>query len=189
MEQQNTISNAWHDKTWLVIILCLMFFPVGLYALWKNSSISKGWKIGVTVFITVILIANIAAKTDKSETTKNSEINKNSNSKTLQTKEKQWTTVYTFKGNGMKKSQVFELTDGHARLKYSYKAPGDIGSGFFSVYVVDESEDIMKTGGIPEVMTQAENEESESAIQKGSGRYYLDVNASGNWVVTVQELK
>ncbi len=106
-----------------------------------------------------------------------------------QPREKQWTNVYTFKGNGMKKSPVFQLTGGEARLKYSYKAPGGIGMGMFSVYVVDEGNDIMKTGGFPEVMTQAENEESESTIQKGEGRYYLNVSASGNWVVTVEEMK
>ncbi len=61
--------------------------------------------------------------------------------------------------------------------------------GIFSVYVVDEGDDITKTGGIPEVMTQAENEESESALQKKSGRYYLRVNASGDWVVTIEEFK
>lgn len=105
------------------------------------------------------------------------------------TEEKAWTKVYSFSGNGMKKSPAFELTGNEARLTYSYKAPGGIGMGMFSVYVVDEGEDIMKTGGIPEIMTQAENEESESTIQKSAGKYYLNVNASGNWTVTVEELK
>ncbi len=103
--------------------------------------------------------------------------------------EKQWTTVYTFEGNGMKKSSTFELTGGEARLKYSYKSEGGIGMGMFSVYVVDEGKDIMKTGGFPEVMIQSENEESESTIQKNAGRYYLNVNAVGNWKITVEELK
>lgn len=64
MEQQNTNSKAWYEKTWLVILLCIIFFPVGLYALWKNSSIGKGWKIGVTVIIALIVIANIGDKTE-----------------------------------------------------------------------------------------------------------------------------
>lgn len=64
----NSNSNAWYEKTWLIIILCLLFFPVGLYALWKNSSISKGWKIGVTVIIALIVIANLGDK-DKASTT------------------------------------------------------------------------------------------------------------------------
>ena len=74
-----TKQSKWYDKTWLVFILCIIFFPVGLYALWKNSSISKGWKIGVTIVIALILIAQIGKdeKTssniaDKSTTTSNS---------------------------------------------------------------------------------------------------------------------
>ena len=74
-----TKQSKWYDKTWLVIILCIIFFPVGLYALWKNSSISKGWKIGVTIVIALIVIAQIgkdektsSATADKSVTTENS---------------------------------------------------------------------------------------------------------------------
>ena len=52
-------SSRWYEKTWLTIILCIIFFPVGLYALWKNSSISKGWKIGITVIISLIVLSNL----------------------------------------------------------------------------------------------------------------------------------
>jgi|GEM_PF-1148037 len=60
-------SNAWYEKTWLIIILCIIIFPVGLYALWKNSSISKGWKIIVTVIISLIVLTNLGSK-DKTST-------------------------------------------------------------------------------------------------------------------------
>lgn len=109
--------------------------------------------------------------------------------KNLAEERTKWTEVYTFKGNGMKKSPVFELTGGVARLKYKYKGQGGIGMGMLAVYVVDEGQDIMKVGGFPEIMTQAESEESESTIQKGSGRYYLNVNAVGSWTVIVEEKK
>lgn len=67
MENNISNSNAWYEKTWLVVILCIIFFPIGLYALWKNSSISKGWKIGVTVFFGLIVIANLANKEETQE--------------------------------------------------------------------------------------------------------------------------
>ncbi len=58
-------SNSWYEKKWLVVVLCIVFFPIGLFALWKNSSISKGWKIGVTIFFSLIVILNMGG--NKSE--------------------------------------------------------------------------------------------------------------------------
>jgi hypothetical protein len=91
-----------------------------------------------------------------------------------------------FSGNGTKKSSVFELHGNHARLRYKYKSE-DAGMGLFSVYIIPDGDDIMVSGGIPEVMSSADHEESESAIQKSSGKYYLDVNATGKWSIVVEE--
>ncbi len=52
-------KDIWYEKTWLVVMLCLFFFPVGLYALWKNSLIATGWKIAVSIFIAVVIFANL----------------------------------------------------------------------------------------------------------------------------------
>jgi hypothetical protein len=73
MEQNNNNSNAWYEKTWLVILLCVIFFPVGLYALWKNSTIGKGWKIGVTAIIALIVIANLGDSDDKTTSASSSD--------------------------------------------------------------------------------------------------------------------
>jgi hypothetical protein len=186
LQEQEKINTAWYEKKWMVVLWCILFFPVGLYALWKNSSISKGWKVGVTILFALIIIANIGGKKESEATSSSSS---SSPKKTEPSSAKQWTEVFRFKGNGMKKSSSFELTGAEARLKYAYKAPSGLGMGVFSAYVVKQGVDIMKTGGVPEVMTQAENENSESAIQKSAGRYYLDINASGNWDVSVEELK
>jgi hypothetical protein len=53
----------------LVILLCIVFFPVGLYALWKNQSISKGWKIGITIVIALIVLAQLDEDTKNSSST------------------------------------------------------------------------------------------------------------------------
>ena len=103
------------------------------------------------------------------------------------TKPKEWVEVYKFSGNGMKKSPSFELTGGEAKLKYSYQ--GEEGIGMFAAYVVDDGEDIMKVGGIPEIMTSSPKEVSESSIQKGAGKYYLNINAVGYWTVIIEELR
>lgn len=152
----------------------------------QNSKTEKPWyKKTWVIVIGVIIALGVIGNLSKKNNSDISSLNAESESK----KEKKWTEVYTFSGNGMKKSPAFELGGGDAKLVYKYNAPGGLGMGMFAAYVVNEGEDIMQTGGIPEVMTQAENEESESAIQKGSGRYYINVNASGTWAVSVLEYK
>lgn len=89
----------------------------------------------------------------------------------------------------MKKSPVFELTGASARLKYDYSSQNNLGTGAFAVYIVDEGHETMKEGGIPEIMTSAESETSESALHKKKGRYYLEISAVGKWTVTVEEYK
>jgi hypothetical protein len=48
-------KTHWYDKTWLVVILCIVFFPVGLYGLWKSSKIGIIWKVIVSVLFAVVL--------------------------------------------------------------------------------------------------------------------------------------
>ncbi len=55
---QPSTTNAWYEKNWLVIFLCIVFFPVGLYALWKNTTIANIWKFAITSLIAIIIIAN-----------------------------------------------------------------------------------------------------------------------------------
>lgn len=57
---QNSNPNAWYEKTWLVLILCVLFFPIGLYGLWKNSSVAKGGKIAITVLIVIVVFASLS---------------------------------------------------------------------------------------------------------------------------------
>jgi hypothetical protein len=49
----------WYDKTWLVIVLWLIVFPVGLYGLWKSDVHSQGLKIGLTVVTVIVLIIDV----------------------------------------------------------------------------------------------------------------------------------
>lgn len=65
MENQsfsNQNNNEWYQKGWLVHLLLVFFFPVGLYALWKNSKLPKWWKITATIIIAVIFISVIVNK-------------------------------------------------------------------------------------------------------------------------------
>lgn len=61
-------SKKWYDNKGIVALLCVLFFPVGLYALWKSRTISKGWKVGVTIVIGIFVVAALGEE-DLSETT------------------------------------------------------------------------------------------------------------------------
>ena len=70
--ENSTTKSKWYDKNWLVYVLCIVFFPVGFYGLYKNSSISQGWKVGITITISLIVIAQLCNKERGSSTTSNS---------------------------------------------------------------------------------------------------------------------
>jgi hypothetical protein len=59
-------TQQWYDKIWLVILLCILFFPVGIYALWKNKSISKGWKIIVSIIVISLIIISGFSESEES---------------------------------------------------------------------------------------------------------------------------
>lgn len=83
----NTVptQNKWYNKTWLVVILCILFFPVGLYALWKNIHISRTWKIIVTVFFAGMVLAqyNKNEKSLTKNTSEESDLNSKSQDQTV----------------------------------------------------------------------------------------------------------
>lgn len=46
-------SGGWITNRPLLIAWLLVFFPVGLYGLWKGELFDKRWKVGITVAILV----------------------------------------------------------------------------------------------------------------------------------------
>lgn len=43
--------KKWYNKLWLVSILCIIFFPIGIYGFWKGSSLKNGWKVLISILI------------------------------------------------------------------------------------------------------------------------------------------
>jgi hypothetical protein len=171
-----------------IILVIIVFFKLQTSLFRDNEKRTK--KKNATIFfisfVAIFLLFGVTSCSNSSKTNPSAAANTKS---ATEKRKSQWTEVYTFKGNGVKKSPSFELKGGETRLKYKYKSNNGIGVGMFAAYVVEQGKDIMKQGGIPEVMTSAESEESESSIQKSAGRYYLNINATGNWTVIVEEFK
>lgn len=53
MENQ---EKKWHQKPMWIYVLSFVFFPVGLYLLWKNQEIAKKTKIIVTCCVGVFVL-------------------------------------------------------------------------------------------------------------------------------------
>lgn len=61
METNTPQKKKWYDRVWVVILWLVLFYPVGIYALWRNSTIpvSTLWKAGVTAimaFLTYMIV-------------------------------------------------------------------------------------------------------------------------------------
>jgi hypothetical protein len=55
-KMDDTEKNKWYDKTGIVLLLVLCFFPIGLYGLWKTQVLSKQRKITIVcIWVGLIL--------------------------------------------------------------------------------------------------------------------------------------
>jgi len=50
-DKTDSLSKKWYDKNGILIALLILFWPVGLYALWKRKMTSKGKKIFISVIV------------------------------------------------------------------------------------------------------------------------------------------
>lgn len=46
----------WYEKTWVIILLVILFFPVGLFLVWRKKEWSKNIKFGITIGFLLIAI-------------------------------------------------------------------------------------------------------------------------------------
>lgn len=60
-------KQAWYNNKSVVVLLCIFFFPVGLYAIWKSEVVKFGWKIGYTVIIALVLLGSLSPKTEPTQ--------------------------------------------------------------------------------------------------------------------------
>jgi hypothetical protein len=88
-----------------------------------------------------------------------------------------YNTVFTFSGDGAKKSEPFSITG--SRFKIKYNCSGDICQAF-----------LYKSGGSMSglIMNKA-GSTSDETIFYGAGQYYIDANTMGSYSMTVEDYK
>jgi len=63
-------SQKWYNSPIIINLLLVLFFPVGLYLLWKSTSIAKWWKVTATIIIAYLVIVNLGDTDDAISTGK-----------------------------------------------------------------------------------------------------------------------
>lgn len=74
-------NRKWYQKSVFIILLLFLFFPAGLFLMWKYSDWKKAVKIAVTVIVAVVFLASLS---DGGDTQGNNEDNGSSYSETEQ---------------------------------------------------------------------------------------------------------
>ena len=52
------------EKTWFILLMCILFFPVGLYLLWIKSSFNKSTKLVITSIVAILVVTTIVDESD-----------------------------------------------------------------------------------------------------------------------------
>lgn len=101
--------------------------------------------------------------------------------------EPEWTTVATIEGNADQQSDTIALTGGKVRVSYEFTDNLGYDMVMGAIYVLTEGTDIMKDGGIPDVMI-SEAGSGETILRKSEGEYFVRItSANANYTVTVEE--
>lgn len=66
-------KRKWYQTNWGVILLLVLFFPAGLFLMWKYTNWHKYAKIGITGFFVLMLLAGSSSQ-DKNTNTPSSSI-------------------------------------------------------------------------------------------------------------------
>lgn len=64
--QNQENKKKWYKQTWAIVLLLIVFFPVGLYLMWKHTNWKKSVKIIITAFFALSIIGSMGSNTSES---------------------------------------------------------------------------------------------------------------------------
>jgi hypothetical protein len=97
-----------------------------------------------------------------------------------------WTTVQTFTGNGIKKTQTFTVPDDW-KLFWSCKPSSFYGGSYNVIVTVYNSDGSVSDLAVNTICKSGNT--GDSTEEHSGGQIYLDVNSEGYWQLQVQEQK
>jgi hypothetical protein len=56
-EATGSRERKWYDKTFWLIFWLILFWPVGIYGLFKSRTVATGWKFGIAALWILFVVA------------------------------------------------------------------------------------------------------------------------------------
>lgn len=78
-------NEKWYKKTWFTVVMLILFFPVGLFLMWKYRN---NWHIGVKVIITILIFLTILIPNEEKDVDQKPKVETSQESSTEKTKYK-----------------------------------------------------------------------------------------------------
>lgn len=67
-------KKKWYQKTLWILVSLMMFFPLGLFLMWKHSNWKKGIKIGVSSIYALIIVGGLLSDGDTNTQTTTTQV-------------------------------------------------------------------------------------------------------------------
>lgn len=91
----------------------------------------------------------------------------------------EWTDVVQFTGESIKETESFVIDEGEWRINWETTA--DAGAGIFTFDILKDEGEFVTVGGL------SQGAGSDTTNQRGSGDYYLSINTTQPYTITVQQ--
>lgn len=78
MAEQNQVK--WYLSIWFVVVMLFLFFPVGLFFMWKSPKFNKFVKIAVSVFFVLVVLGSALGDHTSTTSSPQKSISNSSNS-------------------------------------------------------------------------------------------------------------
>lgn len=153
----------------------------------KKRWFTTWWGVSIIIVLVFILLSSFGGNSDsQSEITNQNTKEENTDQKeALNIESKSYKQVFTFSGNGAKKSEPFNIQGD--RFKISYDCKGDPSATLCTAFVFRVGSSLPQG-----VMNSAQATKDETIIytnMAGKGEYYIDANVLGSFTMTVYEYK
>lgn len=157
----------------------------------------KGLWITLAVVVLVIIIAIASHSGGSSPSTSTTSSNTNTSTITQPTAKPttapavKWTTVQTFTGNGAKKTSLFAVSNDW-KIVWTCNGQnigGVTADGVLTVSVYGSDNSIVDPGAVNATCKAGSKPTSDVTEEHQGGNIYLDVNATGDWTIQIQEMK